>query len=130
MLKWAESWHVDFSVPDEVGEIYHHAYLSATTLQSSDVYAVKLKKSETIVGAGYLTYLGNSSNVLLRASSVLESARGNGAYKALVTQRLRDAAARGCNEAFVHAYTKESRECLIHLGFRTLGGLSLHNMAS
>lgn len=116
-----------FSVPDEVGEIYHQAYLTPTNLQTTDVYAARVDGGDDIVGAGYLTYLGDSKNALLRASSVLETNRGKGAYKALVQQRLTDAAQQGCAEIFVHAYSKGSRECLTNLGFRTLGGMTLHS---
>lgn len=116
-----------FSVPDEVGEIYHNAYLTPNALQRSTVYGANLPESDEPVAAGYLTYLNDSSNVLLRASSVVESARGNGVYKALVHHRLYDAAKAGYKEAFVHAYSKGSRECLTGLGFRTLGGLFLHS---
>ena len=116
-----------FSVPDEVGEIYHQAYLTATDLQRSEVYGAWVDGIDEPVGAGYLTYLDNGKNALLRASSVLENARGKGAYRALVERRVADAAARGCREMFVHAYSKGSRECLSNIGFRTLGGLSLYH---
>ena len=115
-----------FSVPDDVGVAFHRAYVTDTDSQSSDVYAAFLDGKVDAAGVGYLTYLGESNNALLRASSVLEPARGRGAYKALVQHRLQDAATQGCDEIFVHAYSKGSRECLTNLGFRTLGGLSLY----
>ncbi len=115
-----------FNVPDEVGEIFHRAYLHSTDLQTSDVYAAAPKGSVEPAGAGYLSYIGDGPAVLLRASSTLTESRGQGLYKALVAHRLADAAKRGRTEAFVQAYSQGSRLCLTGMGFRTLGGLALH----
>lgn len=115
-----------FDVSDDVGEVFHNAYLNRTARQHSQVYAASLADNEEPVAVGYLSYIGDGPSVLLRVSTTHESSRGRGAYRALVTRRLLDAAKAGRTKAFVHAYSEGSRRGLGGLGFETVGILQLH----
>lgn len=115
-----------FDVSDDVGAVFHHAYMTPSPLQRSDVYAAALDDSDTPVGVGYLSYIGDGPSVLLRVSSTLEASRGRGIYRALVVRRLVEAAQQGRTQAFVHAYSQGSQDCLSSLGFETAGTLQLH----
>ena len=115
-----------FDLPDDVAAIFHHAYMSPSHLQRTDVYAAATGGSDTPVGVGYLSYIGDGPSVLLRVSCTLEGNRGHGIYSAVVNRRLHDAARQGRTQAFVHAYSEESRRCLEHLGFSSTGALQLH----
>ena len=115
-----------FDVPDEVGGVYHSAYLAETASQRSDVFAVSEIGSDDPVAVGYLSYIGQGPSVLLRVSSTLESHRGRGIYTALVLHRMREAFAAGRHQAFVHAYSTGSRNALGKLGFKSVGQLQLH----
>ncbi|MEO3416384.1 hypothetical protein AAFO92_17165 [Roseovarius sp. CAU 1744] len=115
-----------FDVPDDVAEIFHNAYANPSKLQRTEIYAAAVDGSDTPVGVGYLSYIGDGPSVLLRVSCTLEGNRGRGIYSAVVKRRLHDAARAGRTQAFVHAYSEESRRCLEHLGFSCVGTLQLH----
>lgn len=115
-----------FDVPDDVAAVMHHAYMAPSPLQRSELYAAALGDSEEPVAVGYLSYIGDGPSVLLRVSSTLEDSRGHGAYRALVTRRLYEAAQQGRTQAFVHAYSPGSKHILTELGFATIGTLQLH----
>ncbi|WP_299968460.1 GNAT family N-acetyltransferase [uncultured Roseobacter sp.] len=115
-----------FDVPAEVGIIFHHAYLTPSPVQTSEVFAAFADDDDDPVGVGYLSYMADERSVLLRVSSVLESHRGRGIYRALVTHRLAAAAAQGRTQMFVHAYSDGSRAALEDLGFERIGTLQLH----
>lgn len=114
-----------FDVPDEVGRVFHRAYLSPSPLQRTDVYVAPGDGGE-VQGVGYLSYIGGGGSVLLRVSSVAEEHRGRGLYKALVNRRLEDASKAGRTQAFVHAYSARSQRALEELGFETAGELELY----
>lgn len=115
-----------FDVPEGVSSIFHHAYMTPSPLQWSEVYAAALDDSDTPVGVGYLSYIGDGPATLLRVSSTLEEHRGRGIYHALVRRRLHEAALRGRTQVYVHAYSKESQQVLGTLGFQNAGTLQLH----
>lgn len=115
-----------FDVPEEVGAIYHNAYLAESEFQRTDIYAVSEDGSDVPVAVGYLSYIGAGAAVLLRVSSTLESYRGRGIYKALVQHRLVQAFAEGRTQAFVHSYSPGSRKSLEAQGFESTGQLYLH----
>ncbi len=115
-----------FDVPDEVAAIYHHAYIATSPLQRTDLFAAYAPDDDTPLGIGYLSYIGDGPAVLLRVSCTRDDCRGRGIYRALVQQRLHEAARQGRSQAFVHAYSPASQRCLDHLGFRIAGMLQLH----
>ena len=115
-----------FDVPDDVGLIYHNAYVTPSDLQKTDVYAAYEAGSDTPVAVGYLSYIGAERDVLLRVSSTLESHRGRGLYRAMVLHRLREAAHAGRSQAFVQSYSPSSKNALADLGFKQAGVLHLH----
>ncbi|RLJ36197.1 hypothetical protein BCF46_3887 [Litoreibacter meonggei] len=115
-----------FDVPDEVGTIFHNAYMTSSPLQNSDVYVAMVDDDDTPVGVGYLSYIGTGPTVLLRVSCTEEGHRGRGIYRALVKRRLHDAAQQGRTHAFVHAYSEASMRGLSGLGFTDVGTLLLH----
>ena len=115
-----------FDIPEDVAAIFHNAYANPSKLQRTDIYAAAVDGSDTLVGVGYLSYIGKGPSVLLRVSCTLEGSRGRGIYSAVVKQRLHDAARQGRTQAFVHAYSEDSRRCLEHLGFSCAGLLQLH----
>lgn len=115
-----------FDIPDDVAAIFHDAYATPSKLQRTDIYAAAVDGSDVPVGVGYLSYIGDGPSVLLRVSCTLEGNRGRGIYTSVVNRRLHDAARQGRTQAFVHAYSEESRRCLEHLGFHSAGTLQLH----
>lgn len=115
-----------FEVPNDVGAIYHKAYVHPSDLQKTDVYLATETETGTPVAVGYLSYIGSGPAVLLRVSSTLESHRGRGLYHALVEHRIRDAALAGRRLAYVQAYSPDSRRALTDLGFDCAGELFLH----
>ena len=115
-----------FDVSDDVGEVFHNAYLNRSSRQYSEVYAAALDDNNEPIAVGYLSYIGDGPSILLRVSTTHEGSRGRGAYRALVTRRLLDAAKAGRTQAFVHAYSAGSRRGLGDLGFETVGNLQLH----
>jgi GNAT superfamily N-acetyltransferase len=115
-----------FEVPHEVGEIFHRAYMTPTSRQNSEVYAVSETGSDVPVAVGYQSYIGDGRSVLLRVSTTLEPFRGRGIYRALVARRVHEAARRGRDRVFVHAYSGESRRALSEMGFADVGTLQLH----
>ena len=115
-----------FDVPDDVGAIFHQAYMTASPLQRSEVYAAAIGDDDEPVGVGYSSYIGDGPSVLLRVSSTLGAYRKRGVYRALVTRRLYEAAQQGRTQAFVHAYSPASCRSLKTLGFSTVGKLQLH----
>ncbi|MEL6957315.1 MAG: hypothetical protein AAGL89_00020 [Pseudomonadota bacterium] len=115
-----------FEVPDDVGAIYHKAYMQPTQLQRSDIYVAVDVQTSCPVAVGYLSYIGEGPSVLLRVSSTLEDYRGRGLYHALVQRRIADAARAGRRMAFVQAYSDDSRRALVDLGFECAGDMLLH----
>lgn len=115
-----------FDVSDDVGAVYHNAYLRPSQAQRTDVYTVSKLDDDSPLAVGYLSYIGNGPSVLLRVSSTLDSHRGRGLYRAMVLHRLHDAAQAGRQQAFVHAYSDSSKRALIDLGFEQTGRLYLH----
>lgn len=115
-----------FDIPDDVAGIFHNAYAIASDRQRTDIYAATVDGGDAPVAVGYLSYIGAGPSVLLRVSCTLEGNRGRGIYTGVVNRRLHDAAQQGRTQAFVHAYSDESRRCLEHLGFHSAGTLQLH----
>jgi GNAT superfamily N-acetyltransferase len=127
--KDSEAWKImadGFDVPDDVGGIFHDAYMTPSHLQESDAFVADVHDSDTPVGVGYLSYIGDGPGVLMRVSATLEGFRGRGIYRSLVTRRLFEAAQRGRTQAYVHAYSKESQRGLRDLGFSNVGTLNLY----
>lgn len=125
-LRVAQIMARGFDVSDAVGAIFHKAYLTPSDLQTSQVFAAYATGESDPVGVGYLSYMADGQSVLLRVSSVLESHRERGIYRALVLHRLIEAARQGRTQAFVHAYSQGSRHALQNLGFESTGTLQLH----
>jgi hypothetical protein len=71
------------------------------------------------VGSGGYTLAGSVAR--LWGAGVVPAKRGNGAYRALVDARLRDAVARGVTLALVHANVDTSAPILRRLGFTVYG---------
>lgn len=115
-----------FDVPDDVGEVYHRAYMTASPLQRSDVYTAEVSSTGDVAAVGYLTWIGDGTTVLLRVSATAEQHRGKGLYRALVLARLAQAARQGAKRVFVHAYSEKSERALAAVGFSKVGRLQLH----
>lgn len=115
-----------FDVSDDVGAIYHNAYLRPSKAQRTDIYTVCEVGDDTPLAVGYLSYIGDGPSVLLRVSSTAAQNRGRGMYRALVQHRLHDAVQAGRSQAFVHAYSPGSKKALSDLGFEQAGALHLH----
>ena len=115
-----------FDVPEEVGEAYHRAYVTASPHQRTDVYKAETTSTADIAAVGYLSWIADGANVLLRVSATAEQHGGKGLYRALVLARLAEAARRGARRAFVHAYSEWSQRALAQLGFSEVGRLQLH----
>lgn len=115
-----------FDIPDDVGRLYHNAYVQRSDLQKTDVYTASVAGQAGPIGIGYQSYIGDGPLVLLRVAATLPGHRGLGVYRALIKRRLADAAAAGRTVAVVHAYSKGSQTALTELGFKTEGALTLH----
>ena len=125
-MRFSDIMSAGFDVTNEVGAIYHRAYMTPSPLQQSVLYGAWLDDTETPVGVGYLSYIGDGPAVLMRVSSTLTAFRGRGVYRALVQRRLAEAARQGRKLAFVHAYSETSQNALAEMGFKIVGELQLH----
>lgn len=115
-----------FDVPEDVGGIYHRAYVTASDLQRTEVHAAMDVSGGDIAAVGYLSWIGDGATALLRVSATAPEHRGRGLYRALVLRRLAIAAERGARAVVVHAYSERSRRALAELGFVDAGQLMLH----
>lgn len=115
-----------FDVPEEVGEAYHRAYLTASQQQRTEVYTAESTSDNGIAAVGYLSWIGDGATVLLRVSATAQQDCGKGLYRALVLARLAEAARQGARYAFVHAYSELSQRALSQLGFSDIGRIQLH----
>jgi len=115
-----------FDIPEDVGRMYHNAYVTPSALQRTDVYTATVTGSDHPMAIAYQSYIGDGPLVLLRVAATLPEARGRGAYRALIRRRLADAALQGRTYAVVHAYSQGSQTALSDMGFATAGTLELH----
>ncbi|MCP3144564.1 GNAT family N-acetyltransferase [Pyxidicoccus xibeiensis] len=107
-----------WSLPASDAEVQHGVYLSALRAHPRRVHLFVARLGAEVVGTAGLVLRDGYAYLL--GAQVLETARGQGAYRALVTARLEFLRERGIGYAVTQAREATSAPILEHLGFETL----------
>ena len=118
---------VAFGMPEEttrfMGEcIYFNPKLSDRTRN----YLAYVPGIEEPVGNASLRYIGDTDAVYLGGSGVLEAARGQGVYRALLAHRLNHAANDERKTALIQAMRATSAPICASLGFEEIVAQNIH----
>lgn len=107
-----------WSLPASDAGLQRGVYLAALHAHPRRVHLFVARLGEEVVGTAGLVLRDGYAYLL--GSQVLEAARGQGAYRALVTARLEFLRDRGVDYAVTQAREATSAPILTHLGFETL----------
>jgi GNAT superfamily N-acetyltransferase len=107
-----------WSIPAAEGEIERGVHLAALGAVPRAAFFFVARLDGEIVGTAALVLRGDYGYLL--GTQVLEGARGQGVYRALVAARLSFLRARGLGYAVTQAREATSAPMLEHLGFETL----------
>lgn len=90
------------------------------------IYLAWVDDTPDPVAWSFVFYHPDGDTMVLGGSATLPTHRHRGLYKALVAQRLRDAHARGCTTAIVHAVRTTSAPICERLGFAVVCPIELY----
>jgi hypothetical protein len=107
-----------WSLPPDEGEVERRVVRAALGMQPRSEFCFIARLGGEIVGTAALALRGEYAYML--GAQVLESARGCGVYRALVSARLAFLQGRGIEYAVTQAREASSAPMLEHLGFETL----------
>lgn len=107
-----------WSLPASDAAVQREVYLAALRARPRRVHLFVARLAGTVVGTAGLVL--REGYAYLLGAQVLESARGHGAYRALVAARLAFLRERGIGYAVTQAREATSAPILEHLGFETL----------
>jgi GNAT superfamily N-acetyltransferase len=107
-----------WSLPPDEGDVERRVLHAAFGMQPRTAFCFVARLGSEIVGTAALALRGDYAYLL--GTQVLESARGHGVYRALVSARLAFLRGRGIEYAVTQAREATSAPMLEHLGFETL----------
>jgi len=107
-----------WSLPPEEGDVERRVLQAALGMQPRTEFCFVARLDSEMVGTAALALRGDYAYLL--GTQVLESARGHGVYRALVSARLAFLQRRGIEYAVTQAREATSAPMLEHLGFETL----------